>query len=226
MRTMPTDSIFKGTRDFDAQHHYRTQSVLTIPMVSHKDEVLGCLPTADQCQGSGNRRKVITFSKALQQIIHSLASQAAIILDNKILIESQQKLLESFIELISKAIDRKSPYTGEHCQRVPAIMEMFLEAACRDKEGLLKDFDLSEEEKYEVHTASWLHDCGKITTPVHVMDKATKLETIWDRIETVRTRWEVLKRDAYIDLLKASAERPAEAGELEKRYAMQIAALG
>jgi HD-GYP domain-containing protein (c-di-GMP phosphodiesterase class II) len=214
---------FRGTREFDARHHFRTQSVLTIPLVSHKNEALGCLQLVNAKDPATG--KVIPFSKPVQQVIHSLASQAAIILDNKILIESQEKLLEAFIELISKAIDRKSPYTGEHCQRVPALMAMFIEAACNDTQGHLKDFNLTEEEKYEVHIASWLHDCGKITTPVHVMDKATKLETIYDRIETLRTRWEVLKRDAHIALLTALAEKPAEHAALKERYEEQIAAL-
>jgi HD-GYP domain-containing protein (c-di-GMP phosphodiesterase class II) len=214
---------FKGTRAFDARHGYRTRSVLTIPLVSHKNEALGCLQLVNA--KSPETGDVIAFSKAIQQVIHSLASQAAIILDNKGLIQGQQKLLESFIEVISRAIDRKSPYTGEHCQRVPAIMAMLIEAACNDAEGRFRDFTLSPEEKYEVHIASWLHDCGKITTPVHVMDKATKLETICDRIEILRTRWEVLRRDAHIALLKAMMKDPSGHAALTQQYEKDIAAL-
>jgi hypothetical protein len=111
----------------------------------------------------------------------------------------QKELMESFIKLIAGAIDAKSPYTGGHCQRVPEITKMLAKAACEDTSELYKDFDLNEEQWEELHFACWLHDCGKVTTPEYVVDKSTKLETIYDRIHEVRMRFEVLKRDAEID---------------------------
>ena len=117
---------------------------------------------------------------------------AAIILDNRRLVDEQENLLESFIKLIAKAIDDKSPYTGAHCERVPVLMEMLAEAGCRNQDDIFQDFNLTDAEKYELRIAAWLHDCGKIITPVHIMDKATKLETIYDRIELVKARFAVL----------------------------------
>jgi hypothetical protein len=100
--------------------------------------------------------------------------------------------------MIASAIDAKSDYTGGHCERVPVIAEMLARAACDAKSGPFADFDLNELEWYELHIAAWLHDCGKVVTPVHVMDKSKKLETIHDRIEAVQARFEVLLRDARL----------------------------
>jgi hypothetical protein len=115
-------------------------------------------------------------------------------------------VLQSFIELIASAIDAKSPYTGGHCQRVPELTKMLAAAACASQDPRFKDFSLSEEEWEELHIAAWLHDCGKVTTPEYVVDKSTKLETIYDRIHEIRMRFEVLKRDADIDYWQQLAD--------------------
>src|SRR5262249_30467115 len=122
------------------------------------------------------------------------------------LLETQKALLDSFIELIASAIDAKSPYTGGHCTRVPELTKMLARAACDSDAPPFADFNLTDEEWYEVEIASWLHDCGKVTTPESVVDKATKLETIYDRIHEIRTRFEVIKRDAEIDYWKKVAD--------------------
>ena len=114
------------------------------------------------------------------------------------LINQLEQLFESFINLINTAIDEKSPYTGGHCQRVPQLTMMLAEAVNETSEGPLADFHMSEKDRYELKIAGLLHDCGKVTTPVHVVDKATKLETIYDRIHLIDTRFEILKRDLEI----------------------------
>ncbi len=135
--------------------------------------------------------------------IGALSGTAAISLETRELIKMQKALFEAFIRLIASAIDAKSPYTGGHCARVPELTKMLARAACDAVDGPFRDFDLDEGEWEAVHVASWLHDCGKITTPEFVVDKATKLETIYDRIHEVRMRFEVLKRDAEIRMLRA-----------------------
>ncbi|NBO19877.1 MAG: GAF domain-containing protein, partial [Proteobacteria bacterium] len=187
---------FEGAKVFDRQNNYRTQSVLAIPMINHKKEVLGCLQliNARDAESGG----IIPFSPRMQRLILSLASQAAITLDNKMLIMGQKTLLESFIRMIAQAIDAKSPYTGAHCERVPTLTNMLAHAACEASEGPFKNFTMTEDEKYELHIAGWMHDCGKVATPVHIMDKSTKLEKIYDRIALVEARFEVWKRDARI----------------------------
>lgn len=212
---------FSGTHAFDAKVGYRSQSFLTIPLVNSEGNVIGVLQLLNAQDARGT---VIPFDPEHQQIVAALASQAAITLDNKLLMEAQKNLLESFIKMMASAIDAKSPYTGAHCERVPVITEMLVSAACDSTEGPFSDFELSDDERYELHIATWLHDCGKVTTPTHVMDKATKLETIHDRIAEVRTRFEVLKRDAQISRLEAIAagENPDVA---KKRHLAEVSSL-
>ncbi|HRE18935.1 MAG TPA: HD domain-containing phosphohydrolase, partial [Rhodocyclaceae bacterium] len=137
--------------------------------------------------------------------VQALSGSAAVSLESKALIKAQKDLFEAFIQLIAAAIDAKSPYTGGHCARVPELTKMLARAACAADSGPYRDFQLSEDDWEAVHVAAWLHDCGKVTTPEYVVDKATKLETIHDRIHEVRTRFEVLKRDAQITCLQAIA---------------------
>jgi response regulator RpfG family c-di-GMP phosphodiesterase len=144
--------------------------------------------------------------EARLSFIGALSGSAAVSLENKELIKAQKMLFEAFIKLIAGAIDAKSPYTGGHCARVPELTKMLARAACAESSGPYKDFALGEEEWEAVHVAAWLHDCGKVTTPEYVVDKATKLETLYDRIHEVRMRFEVLKRDAEIASLKAIAD--------------------
>jgi HD-GYP domain-containing protein (c-di-GMP phosphodiesterase class II) len=192
---------FSGTKAFDKRNQYRSRSFLTIPLVNNEDVVIGVLQLLNARDPATG--EVVPFREDHQRIVEALASQAAIALDNQILLDGQKELLESFIKMIAAAIDAKSPYTGGHCERVPILTEMLARAACEAADGPLKSFALTDDEWYELKIAAWLHDCGKVTTPVHVMDKATKLETIADRIETVRARFEVLKRDAELACLQA-----------------------
>ena len=118
--------------------------------------------------------------------------------------KSQADILDSIVKLIAEAVDSKSPYTGGHCDRVPKIAQMLIMEASKSKEGVFKDFALTtEDELREFEIGSWLHDCGKVTTPEYVVDKSTKLETINDRIHEIRTRFEVLWRDEQIIYLQA-----------------------
>jgi HD-GYP domain-containing protein (c-di-GMP phosphodiesterase class II) len=195
---------FSGTRAFDSKTGYRSKSFLTVPMRNHENEIIGVLQLINAHDpGSG---EIVPFSPSDQRLAESLASQAAIALTNRMLINQLEELFESFISLINAAIDEKSPYTGGHCQRVPALTMMLAEAATERKDGPLADFGMTDKDRYELKIAGLLHDCGKVTTPVHVVDKGTKLETIFDRIHLVETRLEVLKRDAEIELLKTKAE--------------------
>lgn len=191
---------FSGTRKFDEGTGYRSQSFLTVPMKNHENEIIGVL----QLLNAKDRQSgaVVSFSSADQSLAESLASQAAIALTNRLLITQLEELFESFINLINLAIDEKSPYTGGHCQRVPALTMMLAEAVNDTADGPLASFHMTDKDRYELKIAGLLHDCGKVTTPVHVVDKATKLQTIYDRIGVIDTRFEVLKRDAHIAALQ------------------------
>jgi len=134
--------------------------------------------------------------------VEALSSQAAVAITNKNLIKDLEVLFESFIKLIASAIDAKSPYTGGHCSRVPEITMMLAESVNEINDGPFAGIQFTDKEMYELKIAAWLHDCGKVATPEAVVDKGTKLETIYDRIHTVATRFEVLKRDEEIKYLK------------------------
>ena len=205
---------FSGMKAFDARNNYRSKSFLTIPLATNEGIVIGVIQLINARDDNGT---VKAFSRENQRVVEALCSQAAIALYNRLLLDDQRRLLESFIKLIASAIDAKSPYTGAHCERVPILTEMLARSVCDANDGPFADFALNEEEWYELHIAAWLHDCGKITTPVHVMDKATKLETISDRIDSVRARFEILKRDAEIAFLKRQLSGEAEPGGAELR---------
>jgi len=219
---------FTGTQNFDKKTGYRSTSFLTVPMKNHENEIIGVLQLINAKELATG--KVVTFSDTDQHLAESLASQAAIALTNRLLINQLEELFESFISLINTAIDDKSPYTGGHCQRVPVLTMMLAEVAIKADNGPLKDFALDEKQLYELKLAGLLHDCGKVTTPVHVVDKATKLQTIYDRISLIDTRFEVLKRDAEIELLRAklaTRERDprADTGALERAFEERLAQL-
>lgn len=192
---------FAGTKRFDASTGYRSQSFLTVPMLDHEGQVIGVLQLINAKPPGA--QSVQAFSQADQSLAESLASQAAIALTNRMLITQLEELFEAFIGMINAAIDEKSPYTGGHCQRVPSLTMQIARAVNETTEGPLAEFKLDERDLYELKIAGLLHDCGKVTTPVHVVDKATKLQTLFDRIELLDTRFEVLKRDAEIVCLRA-----------------------
>ena len=192
---------FSGTRQFDARTGYRSQSFLSVPMKDHEGDVIGVLQLINaRVPGT---TQVVPFSTADQSLAESLASQAAIAITNRNLMTQLENLFESFIGLINLAIDEKSHYTGGHCQRVPALTMMLAEAVNSTQTGPLASFEMDDRDRYELKIAGLLHDCGKVTTPVHVVDKATKLQTLFDRIHLVDTRFEVLKRDEEIACLRA-----------------------
>ena len=214
----PSEFDFSGTRRFDALNGYQSRSFLTVPMKDHEERVIGVLQLINA--QDANSSAIIPFDRDDQYLVESLASQAAVVLTNRQLIDRLEELFVSFIKVISNALDEKSPYTHGHCQRVPEITMLLADAAHQTAQGPLKDFNMSAKDRHELEIAALMHDCGKITTPVHVVDKATKLETIFDRIHLVDIRFEVLKRDARIRMLEARLQAPmtTDAMALEAGY--------
>jgi HD-GYP domain-containing protein (c-di-GMP phosphodiesterase class II) len=211
---------FSGTKAFDQKTGYRSKSFLTVPLKNHKGDVIGVVQLINA--RVRNTSDVIPFDPELVPLIESLASQAAVALDNQQLIQAQRNLFDSFMTMMAAAVDAKSAYTGGHCQRVPVLTEMLAEAACNETEGPFAGFQLSEEEWYELQIAGGLHDVGKVTTPVHIMDKSTKLEKITDRIDEVKVRFELLKRDAEIEHLKKVVANGADSAALDEQLRARI----
>jgi len=165
------------------------EALLVIPLISASGRPHGFLQLSFQTEEDA------ALDLQSRRSLAILGAQTGAALANVNLVSDLRGLFEGVINLTVDAIDEKSPYTGDHCRRVPILAEMITEEVCRDSIGPLKDFVLSAEECYELKIAALLHDCGKVATPVHVMDKATKLENISDRIELVRLRAEILRRD-------------------------------
>lgn len=210
------DFDFADAVEFDSAFGYRSHSFLAVPLKPRKGNVIGILLLINaRATGTG---RLIAFTSEMESFIEALASQAAVALDNRNLMEAQTRLFDSVIKVLAGAIDAKSPYTGGHCERVPELGMMLLKAACEAEEGAFADFDLDPSGLREFQLAGWLHDCGKVTTPEYVVDKATKLETIYNRIHEIRMRFEVKLRDHIIERLEAVSKPGADSEALKADF--------
>ncbi|WP_455203100.1 HD domain-containing phosphohydrolase [Kaarinaea lacus] len=212
-----TDDRFDFTHARQRYEHqgYSCRSLLYLPLRNRQQEIIGLLELVNARDQVSN--EIVGFVPEVVSYVQALSSQAAISLDNRRLLKAQKDLLDSFIQLIAGAIDAKSPYTSGHCQRVPELARMLAEAAHKASDGPFKDFALSDDEWYELYIASWLHDCGKVTTPEHVVDKAVKLECIYNRLHEIRMRFEVLWRDEQISYYKYLAQSDTDKAALDKK---------
>jgi HD-GYP domain-containing protein (c-di-GMP phosphodiesterase class II) len=215
---------FSGMRKFDETFQYHSQSLLTVPMQDHEGELIGVLQLINAIDPATG--EVCSFSDTDQRFIEALASHAAIAVTTQELILRLENLFESFVNLINIGIDEKSPNTGRHCQHVPELTMMLAEAVHATDVGPMADFKMTERDRRELWVAGLLHDCGKITTPVHVVEKSTKLQTIFDRIHHVDTSFEALKRDAQIRALNnklASVGDKIREAEIDLRLQSELA---
>ncbi|MBY7730257.1 HD domain-containing protein [Vibrio splendidus] len=162
----------------------------------------------------GYERPITKIQADKHAFLRELLSFAEIAKDNIDQMQQQKDMLNAFIELIASAIDTKSPYTGGHCQRVPELTKWLTQATI-DDDRYYPQFSLDNKQWEELMLAAWLHDCGKVTTPEYVVDKATKLETIYDRIHEVRMRFELLKQQAETDYWKAIANGALQEEQLK-----------
>ena len=191
---------FSGTKYFDSCTGYRTKSLLTIPLKNYEDKIIGVLQLLNaKDKETGD---IVDFSLESQHIVETLASYAAVVMSKQQSIEDLKNMFESLINVLVDAIDAKSPYAGNHCRKVTKMAMMIASAVNETKKGPFASFAFTVDELYELYIASLLHDCGKIITPVHIEDKSHKLETIFDRINLIETRFEVIKRDLEIIFLK------------------------
>lgn len=189
---------FKGTKKFDSKTGYHSKSMLVVPLINHEDEVIGVLQLINKTKVLG---EVIPFEESDERIIKALASQAAMALTNSQLINSLEDFLNSFVSTIAQAIDAKSKHTMNHIGKVAKISNLIANAIHED-ETIYKDVKYSENDFRQIELAALMHDIGKISMPEAIIDKATKLETIFDRIVMVQDRFEILKRDLEISFLK------------------------
>ena len=212
-----TDERFRVSSD-------QLQSMMLVPLITAEGSVLGLLQLGDRSYQSQGPSAV--FDADVLAHIEALASNITVAIDNQQLIKSHHDTFESLIQVMAVATDAKSAHTGAHCQRVPVLTSLLSEAASDSTKPAFSDFTLTPAVRRELHVASWLHDCGKVTTPEHLVDKATKLETVYNRIHEIRTRFEVILRDIHIRFYKTLVEQTdVDAISLRKLMEVEIAEL-
>ena len=191
---------FEGPRNYDRMTGYQTRSMLVMPMRDHDDQIIGVLQLLNSLSpGTG---EAVAFSAADVALVESLASQAAVAINNVRLIQDTEALFESFVQVMATAIDERSPYTGGHIRRVAELTMVMAYAINASKTGYFADIAFSEEELEELRLAAWMHDIGKITTPEWVVDKPTKLTTIFDRIELLRLRFALIRKELELQVVR------------------------
>jgi predicted Zn finger-like uncharacterized protein len=176
---------FTGPKNFDKSSGYRSKSMLVVPMRNHENDVIGVL----QLLNAQNikTKEVISFSKDYENLTESLASQAAVAVTNAQLVSEMDNLFDSFVQVMATAIDEKSPVTGGHIRRVANMTLTFANILTKNQ-GKYKHISFNADQMHELRIAAWMHDIGKVTTPVEVVEKAKKLQTIFDRIQYVDLR--------------------------------------
>lgn len=216
---------FTGPRKYDAATGYRSKSMLVLALKNHEQDIIGVLQLLNALDDDG---KIIEFSPDVVDIVGSLASQAAIALTNAQLIQGLKDLLYSVIQSIAAAIDAKSPYTNGHIERVVTITMMIAEKVNSLQEGKYADVHFTVDELEELKLAAWMHDVGKISIPEHVVDKSTKLETIFDRADLVDARFrliaEIIKNRQLEEAVAALSNGVDQSKlvEIEMRYAVEL----
>lgn len=208
-----TEYDLTAAKAMDQQLNYKTQSVLTLPMCNHHGELNGVIQLINATDADNN---VTIFDDQTKRIAHALSSLAAVIITNNQLTIEMENLFGAFSKLIATAIDKKSPYTGGHCRRVPEITMMLAKACHEIDYGPISDFTMTDDDFHELSVAAWLHDCGKVATPEYVMDKATKLQTVFDRIALIDARFEIAARDIYTANNISDEEKTLALKELEQ----------
>jgi response regulator RpfG family c-di-GMP phosphodiesterase len=219
---------FTGTRRFDGMTGYRSKSMLVLPMRNHEDDIIGILQLLNAKEPDTD--EVIAFAPELEGLATALASQAAVAITNVRLIQELQDLFNAFIRSIATAIDEKSRYTGGHIRRVAELTMEIAKVVDHVDYGSYADVHFSPDQMEELRVAAWMHDVGKITTPEFVVDKAKKLETIFDRIDLVQTRYEAIKeslrREALekkLDLLSQGIDDPQRLQVIDDELSQKLA---
>jgi len=208
---------FTGPKEFDKGTGYRSQSMLVIPMRNHEDDVIGVLQLLNAMDPETG--EVISFSPDYESMTESLASQAAVAITTVKLIDDMEKLFESFVLVMATACDEKSPVTGGHIRRVANMTMVMAESLHNKKEGKFKDIHYSPDKFHELHIASWMHDIGKVTTPVEIIEKGKKLQTIFDRIGFVDLRMQYIIQKIRMGWMQEKIDlllKGASAGKIDE----------
>ena len=208
---------FTGPKKFDESTGYRSKSMLVVPMKNHENDVIGVLQLLNATNPLNN--KVISFSDSYEDLTESLASQAAVSITNAELISNMTELFEAFVKVMATAIDEKSPVTGGHIRRVADLTLTMAEVIHNHDDGVFKDRKFTPDQMYELRIAAYMHDIGKVTSPVEIVEKAKKLQTIFDRIHYIRLRMDYIIQKVKLEGQQKKIElleRKADIAEIKK----------
>ena len=215
---IPTEREYGFKTDFDKSTGYRTKSVLTVPMRDHKGEILGVIQLINRKKDYGRKicapeemdECVIPFSRDLEPLVLSLASQAAVSLENNMLYQEIETLFEGFVKASVQAIESRDPTTSGHSNRVALYTVSLAQAVDRIGTGSYRDVHFNREHLKEIRYASLLHDFGKVGVREHVLVKAKKLYP--HQLDFVKLRFDFIQKAMLYGLLKERFDSLSNAG--------------
>ncbi|MEM0955945.1 MAG: HD domain-containing phosphohydrolase, partial [Pseudomonadota bacterium] len=194
---------FEGTRAYDEANHYRSQSMLVIPLEDHENNVIGVLQLINRRENDGEISK---YDEQDIELVQSVSFPAAASITTQRLIDEQATLFNAFVTVLAEGLGEKSPHTYNHIRRVAALGEALSESLHNWDEGLYQDIRFDKDDMDEMRLAGWLHDIGKITTPEHIVSKQVKLQFVMDRFEMVAERFSSRLKDLRITALERKLE--------------------
>jgi len=209
----------QGGKGFDAQYGYRTKSMLTVPMRNYNNEVVGAVQLINAKRSFETKltvanvpNEVVSFRQEDLEMVESVASQAAVAIDNKNLLDSIQALFDGFVQASVTAIEQRDPSTAGHSGRVEALTTSLAAAVTKIDVGRYKDEYLSDDQLKELRYACLLHDFGKVGVREHILIKAKKLMP--GQLEVIQARFEGVERSVQVKYAteKLEAMRRGEAG--------------
>jgi len=227
----------QGGKGFDAQFGYRTKSMLTVPMRNYNNEVVGAVQLINAKRRFETRlsvdtveAEVVSFRPEDLEMIESIASQAAVAIDNKNLLDSIQALFDGFVQASVTAIEQRDPSTAGHSGRVEALTTSLAHAVSGLGAGKYRDVHLTEDQFKELRYACLLHDFGKVGVREHILVKAKKLMP--GQLEVIQARFEFVERSVQVTYAteKLEAMRGGRASsnvlaEIDKRLEEELAQL-
>ena len=225
----PPPSKPQGGKGFDAQYGYRTKSMLTVPMRNYNDEVVGAVQLINAKRSFETKLtvtnvpdEVVSFRQEDLEMVESVASQAAVAIDNKNLLDSIQALFDGFVQASVTAIEQRDPSTAGHSGRVEALTTSLAAAVTKIDVGRYKDVYLSDDQLKELRYACLLHDFGKVGVREDVLRKAKKLmpgqlAVIQSRFEGVERSVQVKYATEKLEAMRRGAAGPEVLAEIDRR---------
>jgi HD-GYP domain-containing protein (c-di-GMP phosphodiesterase class II) len=223
-----------GGKGFDTQFGYRTKSMLTVPMRNYSNEVVGAIQLINAKRRFATRlttdtvaAEVVSFRPEDLEMIESIASQAAVAIDNKNLLDSIQALFDGFVQASVTAIEQRDPSTAGHSGRVEALTSALARAVTGLGAGQYRDVKLTEDQFKELRYACLLHDFGKVGVREHILVKAKKLMP--GQLEVIQSRFEFVERSVQVnyatqklEAMKSGRGSPTALDEIDKRLAQDL----